>query len=65
MKETLESIGEKEIINRLAKFMPIGQINNDTAEINVEKKNKDDNNKDIMTFGDYLDVPAFMRNKNS
>ena len=25
----------------------------------------DSNNKDIMTFGDNLDVPAFMRNKNS
>ena len=38
---------------------------NNTEEINVEKKNEDDNNKDIMTFGDNLDVPAFMRNKNS
>ena len=39
---------------------------NNTEEINVENKNKDDDdNKDIMTFGDNLDVPAFMRNKNS
>ena len=38
---------------------------NNTEEIKVEKKNEDDNNKDIMTFGDNLDVPAFMRNKNS
>jgi len=38
---------------------------NNTEEINVEKKNENDNKKDIMTFGDNLDVPAFMRNKNS
>ncbi len=33
MHETLDSIGEKELLNRLKIFMPIGQIDNDTAEI--------------------------------
>ena len=34
MIEKLNQIGEREILNRLKKFMPIGQIEDDTAQIN-------------------------------
>ena len=37
--ETLENIGEKEILNRLKKYMDIGQIDDDTAVINSGTKN--------------------------
>ena len=34
MLESLDQIGEREILNRLKKFMPIGQIEDDTAQLN-------------------------------
>ena len=34
MSEKLNQIGEEEILNRLKYFMPLGQINDDTAQIN-------------------------------
>ena len=34
MNETLEQIGEREILNRLKGFMPVGQTDDDTAQIN-------------------------------
>ncbi len=37
MHETLAEIGEKEILNRLRCFMPLGQIDDDTAEIKTNK----------------------------
>ena len=38
-KEILEDIGEKELINRLGKFMPKNQISDDCALINTENHN--------------------------
>jgi len=38
-KETLEDIGEKELINRLGKFMPKNQILDDCALIKTKNKN--------------------------
>lgn len=38
MKETLADIGEKEILNRLQYFMPINQINDDTADLYLSTK---------------------------
>ena len=37
-KEFLEDIGEKELIKRLAKFMPKNQISDDCAFIKTTKK---------------------------
>ena len=34
MLESLDQIGEREILNRLKKFMPVGQIEDDTAQLN-------------------------------
>ena len=39
MIENLGELGEKEILNRLKKFMPQGQIDDDTAEISPKGKN--------------------------
>ena len=38
-KELLGDIGEKELINRLKKFMPKNQISDDCALIKTENKN--------------------------
>jgi len=38
-KEKLEDIGEKELINRLGKFMPKNQISDDCALIKTKNKN--------------------------
>ncbi len=38
-KETLEDIGEKELINRLGKFMPKNQISDDCALIKTKNEN--------------------------
>ena len=38
MIESLDQIGEKEILNRLSKFMSIGQIEDDTAQLNPKGK---------------------------
>ena len=38
-KEILEDIGEKELINRLGKFMPKNQISDDCALIKTKNKN--------------------------
>ena len=38
-KELLEDIGEKELIKRLAKFMPKNQISDDCAFIKSKNKN--------------------------
>ncbi len=39
MIKTIKDIGEKELLNRLKRFMRSGQIDDDTAEINTCKKN--------------------------
>ncbi len=38
MSETLFEIGEKEVINRLKSFAPLGQLEDDTVKINCGKK---------------------------
>ena len=38
-KEILEDIGEKELINRLGKFMPKNQISDDCALIKSKNEN--------------------------
>jgi len=38
-KEILEDIGEKELINRLGKFMPKNQVSDDCALIKTKNKN--------------------------
>ena len=38
-KETLKHIGEKELINRLEKFMPKNQVSDDCALIKAKNKN--------------------------
>ena len=38
-KEILEDIGEKELINRLGKFMPKNQVSDDCALIKAKNKN--------------------------
>jgi len=38
-KETLEDIGEKELINRLGKFMPKNQASDDCALIKIKNDN--------------------------
>ena len=39
METTIKDIGEIELLNRLKKFMRLGQIDDDVAEINSNKKN--------------------------
>ena len=46
-KETLEDIGEKELINRLKKFMPINQVLDDCALIKTR-------NDDLLINNDSL-----------
>ena len=46
-KETLENIGEKELINRLAKFMPKNQVLDDCALIKTR-------NDEILVNNDSL-----------
>ena len=38
-KEKLEDLGEKELINRLGKFMPKNQVSDDCALIKTKNKN--------------------------
>ena len=38
-KEILEDLGEKELINRLGKFMPKNQISDDCALIKTKNEN--------------------------
>ena len=38
-KELLEDIGEKELIKRLAKFMPKNQVSDDCAFLQTKNKN--------------------------
>ena len=38
VNEKLSEIGEEEILNRLQKYMEVGQINDDTAIITTKKK---------------------------
>ena len=47
MIENLSQIGEREILNRLKKFMPIGQIEDDTAQLKNPRK-------DILISTDVL-----------
>jgi thiamine-monophosphate kinase len=47
-KEILEDIGEKELINRLGKFMPKNQISDDCALIKAKNKNLLVNNDSLV-----------------
>ena len=47
LSETLAQLGEKELLNRLKKFMDIGQIDDDTAVIETF-------NKDLLLNTDVL-----------
>ena len=47
-KETLEDIGEKELINRLAKFMPKNQVSDDCAFIKTKSENLLINNDSLV-----------------
>ena len=47
-KETLEDIGEKELINRLGKFMPKNQVSDDCALIKVKNDNLLINNDSLV-----------------
>ena len=56
VKETLEDIGEKELINRLGKFMPKNQVSDDCALIKT--KNDEFNFKELSLgmSNDYTDA---------
>jgi len=47
-RETLEDIGEKELINRLAKFMPKNQISDDCALLKAKNDNLLVNNDSLV-----------------
>ena len=47
-KENLEHIGEKELINRLGKFMPKNQVSDDCALIKTENVNLLVNNDSLV-----------------
>jgi len=60
-KEILEDIGEKELINRLGKFMPKNQISDDCALIKTKNKNLLINNDCLVEnvhFNDITICPA-------
>ena len=47
-KELLEDIGEKELINRLGKFMPKNQASDDCAFIKIKNENLLVNNDSLV-----------------
>ena len=55
-KEILENIGEKELINRLGKFMPKNQISDDCALIKTKNKNILINNDSLVEHVHFNDV---------
>jgi len=59
-KETLKEIGEKELINRLGKFMPKNQILDDCALIKTKNENLLINNDSLIEnvhFNDFIICP--------
>ena len=55
-KEILEDIGEKELINRLAKFMPKNQVSDDCALIKVKNDNLLVNNDSLVENVHFNDL---------
>ena len=55
-KELLEDIGEKELINRLAKFMPRNQIADDCALIKTKNENLLVNNDSLVENVHFNDI---------
>ena len=55
-KETLEDIGEKELINRLGKFMPKNQISDDCALIKTNNENLLINNDSLVENVHFSDI---------
>ena len=55
-KETLEDIGEKELINRLGKFMPKNQVSDDCALIKTKNNNLLVNNDSLVENVHFNDI---------
>ena len=55
-KETLEDIGEKELINRLGKFMPKNQASDDCALIKTKNNNLLINNDSLVENVHFNDI---------
>ena len=55
-KEILENIGEKELINRLAKFMPENQVSDDCALIKTKNDNLIINNDSLVENVHFNDL---------
>jgi thiamine-monophosphate kinase len=55
-KEILENIGEKELINRLGKFMPENQISDDCALIRTKNENLLINNDSLVENVHFNDI---------
>ena len=55
-KETLKDIGEKELINRLSKFMPKNQVSDDCALIKTNKDNLLINNDSLVENIHFNDI---------
>jgi len=55
-KELLEDIGEKELINRLGKFMPKDQISDDCALIKTKNNNLLVNNDSLVENVHFNDI---------
>ena len=55
-KEILENIGEKELINRLGKFMPKNQVSDDCALIKTKNKNLLINNDSLVENVHFNDI---------
>ena len=55
-KETLENIGEKELINRLGKFMPKNQASDDCALIKTKNDNLLVNNDSLVENVHFNDI---------
>ena len=55
-KETLEDIGEKELINRLGKFMPKNQVSDDCALIKAKHNNLLVNNDSLVENVHFNDI---------
>ena len=55
-KELLEDIGEKELINRLGKFMPKNQTSDDCALIKTKNENLLVNNDSLVEHVHFNDI---------
>ena len=60
-KEILEDIGEKELIKRLAKFMPKNQVSDDCALIKTKNKNLLVNNDSLVENVHFNDITICAR----